>query len=259
MDLPGIPAPDLQTPDIRAIERACLTAVPAERVAFDGAAIIRAGGGLGGSGRANSACWLDPADEEDLPARIARIEAWYARLGRAAKVRITPLAPVALERLLAQRGWVRADETVVMAAPLDGLPLPDGQTRMDEAPNEAWLLVREAASGASPGRMAEKRATPALLMVPGAWISVPEDGRVGAVAFAAVVGPLAMLGDVATLLPYRGRGLGRRACLAALGWARAEGARVGVLQVEADNDAALSLYRRLGFREVYRYAYRAPG
>ncbi len=249
MDLPGIPA----------LERACLTAVPAERVAFDGMAIIRAGGERGGSGRANSACWLAPEDEDDLPARIARIEAWYARLGRDPKLRITPLAPPALDRLLAQRGWVRSGETVVMAAPLDGLPLPDGETRMDEAPDEAWLTVREAASDACPGRMAEKRATPGLLMVPGAWISVPADGRVGAVAFAAVVGPLAMLGDVATLLPFRGRGLGRRACLAALGWARAEGARVGVLQVEADNDAALSLYRRLGFREVYRYAYRAPG
>jgi len=254
MEQPGIPASD-----IAAIERACLTAVPAERVALDGAAIIRAGGGPGGSSRANSACWLDPGDEGELPARIARIEAWYARLGRIPKVRITPLAPPALERLLAQRGWARSDETVVMAAPLDGLPLPDGETRMDEGPDEAWLLVREAASGASPGRMAEKRDTPGRLMVPGAWISVPEDGRIGAVAFAAVVGPLAMLGDVATLLPFRGRGLGRRACLAALGWARAEGARMGVLQVEADNDAALSLYRRLGFREVYRYAYRAPG
>lgn len=259
MQQPGMPAPTLPAPDIPAIERACLTAVPAERIALDGAAIIRAGGGVGGSGRANSACWLDPGDEEELPARIARIEAWYARLGRPPKVRITPLAPPALERLLAQRGWVRSDETVVMAAPLDGLPLPDGETRMDEAPDEAWLMVREAASGASPGRMAEKRATPGLLMVPGAWISVPVDGRVGAVAFAAVAGALAVLGDVATLLPFRGHGLGRRACLAALGWARSEGARVGVLQVETDNDAALSLYRRLGFREVYRYAYRTLG
>jgi ribosomal protein S18 acetylase RimI-like enzyme len=251
--------PDLPAPGIPAIERACLTAVPAGRVAFDGSAVIRAGDGPGGSGRANSACWLDPADEDDLPGRIARIEAWYERLGQPPTVRITPLTPPALERLLAQRGWVRSGETVVMAAPLDGLPLPDGEARMEEAPDEAWLMVREAASDASPGRMAEKRATPALLMVPGAWISVPADGRVGAVAFAAVVGPLAMLGDVATLLPFRGRGLGRRACLAALGWARAEGARFGVLQVEADNDTALSLYRRLGFREVYRYAYRAPG
>jgi ribosomal protein S18 acetylase RimI-like enzyme len=248
----------MELPGTAAVERACLTAVPAPRVAFDGAAVIRAGHGPGGSGRANSACWLDPDDDEALAARLARIKAWYERLDRAPRLRITPLAPPALERLLAQKGWARTGETVVMAAPLDTLPLPDGETEMAEAPSEAWLGVREAGGEASPARMAEKRATPSLLMVPGAWISVPHEGRLGAVAFAAAVGELAMLGDVTTLLPWRGRGLGRRACLAALGWARAEGARFGVLQVEADNDAALSLYRRLGFRELYRYAYRAP-
>jgi len=248
----------MEGPAIGAVERACLTAVPAQRVAFDGAAVIRAGHGAGGSGRANSACWLDPGDDAALPQRLARIEGWYERLGLTPRLRITPLAPPGLERLLAHRGWGRSGETLVMAAGLDALPLPDGETEMAEAPSEAWLALREAGGEASPARMAEKRATAALLMVPGAWIGVPHEGRLGAVAFAAAVGELAMLGDVTTLPPWRGRGLGRRACLAALGWARAEGARWGVLQVEADNDAALSLYRRLGFRELYRYAYRAP-
>ncbi len=249
----------MEFPPVEAIERACLTAVPSERVAYDGSAIIRAGGGPGGSGRATRACWLAPADDADLPARIARIEAWYARLERAAKVRITPLSPPALERLLAHRSWLRSVETVVMLGALDALPLPDGETAMAEAPDEAWLEVREAGSGANAARMAEKRATPSLLMVPGAWISVAEEGRVAAVAFAATIGPIAMLGDVTTMPAFRGRGLGRRACVAALGWARSEGARWGALQVEADNDPALSLYRRLGFREAYRYVYREAG
>lgn len=248
----------MDAPSIAAVERACLTAVPAPRVAFDGSAVIRAGHGPGGSGRANSACWFDPSDDAGLPARLQRISDWYRRLGREPRLRITPLAPPALERLVAHRGWGRSGETLVMLAALDALPLPDGETVMEEAPSEAWLAVREAGGEASPARMAEKRATAGLLMVPGAWIGVPHEGRLGAVAFAAAVGELAILGDVATLLPWRGRGLGRRACLAALGWARAEGARWGALQVEAENDAALSLYRRLGFRELYRYAYRAP-
>jgi ribosomal protein S18 acetylase RimI-like enzyme len=248
----------MEGPATGAVERACLTAVPAARVAFDGAAVIRAGHGHGGSGRANSACWLDPEDDAGLAQRLARIETWYERLGQPAKLRVTPLAPPALERIVSQRGWSRSGETLVMAAPLDSLKLPDGETEMAEGPSEAWLALREAGGDASPARMAEKRATASLLMVPGAWIGVPHEGRLGAVAFAAAVGALAMLGDVTTLPTWRGRGLGRRACLAALGWARAEGASWGVLQVEADNDAALSLYRRLGFRELYRYAYRAP-
>jgi hypothetical protein len=43
-------------PDIVALELACLTAVPAQRVAFDGSFVVR--GFLGGTGRANSASSL---------------------------------------------------------------------------------------------------------------------------------------------------------------------------------------------------------
>ena len=40
--------------------------------------------------------------------------------------------------------------------------------------------------------------------------------------------------------------------------ARSRGAHQAWLQVEADNEPAISLYRSLGFREVYRYHYRQP-
>ena len=82
---------------------------------------------------------------------------------------------------LAHRAWARSVETVVMAAPLDTLPLPDGDTLMEEAPSEAWLTVREEGSTASPARMVEKRDTPSLLLVPGAWISAAAEGRVAEV------------------------------------------------------------------------------
>ena len=46
---------------------------------------------------------------------------------------------------------------------------------------------------------------------------------------------------------------------AALRWARMRGAKTAWLQVVADNAAALSLYRKLGFVEAYRYAYWRKG
>ncbi len=216
--------------------------------------MVRAGDG--GAARLNSAAWLDPTDEDGLPARLARIETWYARLGLPTRFRLTPLAPPSLEPLLMHRGYGRQGETVVMTGPLDGLPLPDGSAEVAEEPDEAWFETSEAAAGRSPARLAEQRATPSLLVVPAAWITVRVDLRPVSVAFVGVDGPLAGLSWLATLPALRGQGLGRRACLAAFAWARAEGARIAWLQVEAENDAALSLYRRLGFREAYRYAYR---
>jgi ribosomal protein S18 acetylase RimI-like enzyme len=46
--------------------------------------------------------------------------------------------------------------------------------------------------------------------------------------------------------------------LSSLKWARLRGAREAWLQVEADNEPALGLYRSIGFSEIYRYHYRRP-
>jgi mycothiol synthase len=47
-----------------------------------------------------------------------------------------------------------------------------------------------------------------------------------------------------------GRGLGRALTVAGLEWIAAQGISVGMLYVEADNEAAVALYRSLGFEEV---------
>lgn len=56
-----------------------------------------------------------------------------------------------------------------------------------------------------------------------------------------------------------GRGLGRALTLAGLDWLAAHGLTIGMLYVEADNDAGVGLYRDLGFTEhlVHRW-WRAP-
>ena len=64
--------------------------------------------------------------------------------------------------------------------------------------------------------------------------------------------------DVFTAEDARGQGLARRLCTRLLTRARDEGARSAYLQVEADNHAARSVYRRLGFADGYAYHYRMP-
>jgi ribosomal protein S18 acetylase RimI-like enzyme len=83
-------------------------------------------------------------------------------------------------------------------------------------------------------------------------------GRPVTTAICVQDGDLAGLFKIATTPEERGKGHGRRTILSALKWARSHGAREAWMQVEANNDAALSVYRSLGFAEAYRYHYRSP-
>jgi len=62
--------------------------------------------------------------------------------------------------------------------------------------------------------------------------------------------------SVVTDVTVRRRGYARRMLSALIGWARTAGAEGVCLQVEADNQPAISLYRSLGLAELYRYHYR---
>jgi hypothetical protein len=88
--------------------------LPALRHGFDGPFVLKAF--LGGTGRANSCCSLDPAPDPGLADRIARIEATYHRLGLPSRFRSTPLDPPGLAALLLARGYAPdREESVVYA------------------------------------------------------------------------------------------------------------------------------------------------
>jgi ribosomal protein S18 acetylase RimI-like enzyme len=55
---------------------------------------------------------------------------------------------------------------------------------------------------------------------------------------------------------FRGKGYGREIVETILTEAARLGAKNTYLQVDIDNPAALGLYEKLGYREIYRYWYR---
>lgn len=241
-------------PDIVALERATLTAVPAPRTGFDGPFVVRAF--AGGTGRANAASSLDPAPDRELEARVARIEARYLGLGMPPRFRSTPLDPPGLVELLAGRGYVEKDETVILVAPVLALADTDPAATASPAPDADWMAVTATAEHQTPARRREKEGTAPLLTVPGAWITLREDGAAAAVASVVATGPLAAYFDLAVRPEHRRKGLAARTVRAAADWALEQRAGWLFCQVAATNAASLALNRDgLGMTEAYRYRY----
>jgi GNAT superfamily N-acetyltransferase len=240
-------------PDILSVERATLTAVPAPVLAFEGGFVVRRF--LGGTGRANAACSLDPRPDPALAQRIGRIEAFYARAGLPCRFRSTALDPEGLADLLAGRGYKAQDESQVICGPLAGFARPDPAARILTGPEPTWLEVVSTAEHQSEARRAEKARMAGLLAVPSAWVLLHDEGRPVASAFVTADGELAGLFDLAVRPEFRRRGLGQRVMAAAGAWAAGQGARWAYAQVSCTNTASLKMNARLGLTELYRYGY----
>lgn len=244
-------------PDALAIERATWAAVPSPRVIFTGPFMARAF--LGGTGRANAACSLGIPGEAAREEDIARVEAFYARLGHTPRFRATPLDPPRSRPLLAARGYREIELSQVICGPLAGFARFDPAAEILTGPDPAWMKVLGTAEHQAPARRAEKLAMKDLLGVPAAWVLLGEGGAPAACVFVTADGPLAGLFDLAVQPEFRRRGFGARVMAAAGAWAMGQGARFAYAQVSCANHASLTLNAGLGLRERYRYSYFVPG
>jgi ribosomal protein S18 acetylase RimI-like enzyme len=171
---------------------------------------------------------------------------------------MSPLGGEFITAFLDQEGWSRFSESVVMSVDLEAI---DFDRVIDLIPIRdmprfigAAMVVHDFEPSIRPG-LSEIVTS----IEPESGLFLLEDGdRPVASAICVHDGDLAGLFEVATASGERGRGHGRRVVLSALKWAKLRGARIGWLQVEADNAPAIALYRSLGFRSVYTYHYRKP-
>jgi ribosomal protein S18 acetylase RimI-like enzyme len=83
-----------------------------------------------------------------------------------------------------------------------------------------------------------------------------DDGHVLACGQHAREGALVGVYDVFTAPEARNQGLAGLLCERLLASAASDGATVGYLQVDAANQPAIAVYRRLGFAPAYAYHYR---
>lgn len=257
---PGTPVAPASHPWLSRIEDAGLNAsAPSEQRVFDGW-LVRFSPGKAKRARCVNA--LAPG-RLALDDKLAQLQAFYRGLGLPLFIRITPFSePSDLDARLAALGWATLDDTRVMVCPsLDALlaePWPAGLS-LQEVDSSRFA---EAVGGLR-GSPAEQRSAHARRLeqspVPCRGVLL-QDGRGELLACALTAIEDAMVGlyDVFTAPSARSQGLARRLCTHLLVQARAAGARVAYLQVEADNLPARRVYQRLGFSDAYAYHYRTP-
>jgi ribosomal protein S18 acetylase RimI-like enzyme len=239
------------------IEAACLSAWPAIGVAHDGAWLWRFAHGY--SKRSNSFQSLDPADIEDAEARILRLADLSRRHAVEPVFRVTPLAGAPVVETLDRMGWAAFDESAVLAMELGGRAFdPGAEIRAFDPADPRWCRVQATLGGASPQDAETMKTLYGLIAPEAKGLVVYDRGTPAAAALAVNAGGIGVYLNVVTDRARRRRGHGAAAMRAALDWTARSGASIAAIQVQADNEPALALYRSLGFAERYRYHYRSP-
>jgi ribosomal protein S18 acetylase RimI-like enzyme len=247
----------LGAPDVEAIERATFKALPPRRVLEDDGWWLAANGGA--IGRCNSVVPLR-SGRSSLQDKIERAEAFYEAEGLRPLFRVGDVAqPAGLEAALAARGYAPHQPSLVMTGALaDALAALSGAhgASLTATPDEAWtaLFVSTAADPLE----AVARAATVARGDESLFAQVRLDGEVAAIGTAGVDGDWAGVHGMRTAAAHRRKGLAMAVLAALLGRAGRRGCTRVFLSVEADNDPAIALYRRLGLQERWRYAYWRP-
>ena len=242
-------------PDMLTFEQAGLQAWPGIEVEWDGQWVRRAAGGY--TKRANSLQCFDPADDVDAEARLAAGVAWFEARNIPPVVRTTPLASASLNAALDAQGWAEIDHSHLYAMDL-GEHEPDRQGRTTDLLDPQFLAAQQALQNYSDAKLAQMRAVLAVMAVPACGIVIERDGVPVASGLMAIANGIVITGNVITDPTRRRQGLGAAMMRTGLAWAKAQGASIAALNVQADNDAGKALYASLGYAHQYDYTYRIP-
>lgn len=207
---------------------------------------------------------------DEASACLAWAEAHFARLDIAPTFRWTPLASPAMGQVLDRRGWQTMSETDVMAVslpPAIGDPaasdarhpvLPDGaRVQISSSADADWMHAFLTFSGSGPSLQAGVRHVVSGICLPVSFVSLIRDEQVIGTALLVQDRQMMALFEVTIAPALRGQGWGGHLMQAVLGYARARASLLW-LQVVADNQPAVRLYRSCGFEKAYSYHYRVP-
>jgi ribosomal protein S18 acetylase RimI-like enzyme len=239
--------------DIRTLEECLLNAWPSARTLHCDGWILRQANGY--TKRANSASAL--TSSQNFPAVFTRARRFYAAQAQPAVFRLTPLADPKADALLKHLGFECIDPTIVMSAPIEDRSTADSSISLDYRYSEEWGAAYAAVRGLTPAQAQAHAAILNTIALPTAYATWRSDGN--AIAFGLGVYDNGRLGlfDIATVPSARRQGRASRIVSNLVNWGKSLGGHTAWLSVMADNEPAIALYEKAGFRPSYTYHYRA--
>jgi GNAT superfamily N-acetyltransferase len=219
---------------------------------------LRAGAGF--THRANSAWPLAPLGRE-LSEALESIGAWYA--GRELPALVQTVVGSELDGLLTAHGCAaglagalrQIADVAEARARLAGRAYPNVPLSTAQRPQDRWLRLYRA--GGIPPQAKEILGAGEQYCY--ATVYDEASGEPLAIGRAVLAGPSGSwvgLAGIETAPAARRRGLARLIIKTLLDWAAAHGAARAMLEVTAENEAALALYSSLGFATGHHYHYR---
>ena len=239
--------------DAEDLQRICSDGWPAPVREPLGEWELRAAGGF--TSRANSALVAgDPGVA--LPAALEEVTAFYRRHGLPPRAQVVVDSP--WDHAIADRGWHpiggSGGGALVMVAPLRTAPTVAAapEVALATRATQAWLSLYNRTDGH------DTDVARVLLEGPRAVMFAQIGDPPLAIGRMAVTETWAGLAAVEVVAAQRRRGLATAVVDRLAGWGLERGARWCYLQVTPDNEAALALWRRHGFRVHHSYHYLEP-
>jgi N-acetylglutamate synthase len=159
------------------------------------------------------------------------------------------------DSVLGDMGYRLTDRSEVHIGPVIEL-VSDPQVRLGSSLTSEWLETYLSSSNRGKGKETTVSELFEKVPFPRRFAQIEVNQVVTAIGMGCVVGETLWIFGVATSPSHRGQGFATRVAKSLLTWSSSEGAGKAALQVSADNEAALRLWKSLGFALAYRYHYR---
>jgi GNAT superfamily N-acetyltransferase len=258
LDPASIPLPLRQTSDAMAarIEDASLAvSQPAQQSFFDGWLLRYSPGKAKRARSINSIC----AGILPLAAKLSHCVDFYQQRRLPCLFRVTPFSqPRNLDAELAAAGFGAHQDTRVMTVALSEVARSAPQSAAQSVNAEQFAAAFGTLHGLDSAKASAERERYARAADRSAFVVQFDGDTLVACGSLALEGKLAGIFGMVTAVAYRGRGVASAIVAKLLDEARAVGAEIAYLQVEAANAPARRAYSKFGFEDCYAYWYRAP-